>query len=248
MSIAIHSPCWAQAFRPSVTTAIMRLGRRLELDLAIPKGQTCCGLPAWEAGQRDAALGAARRTVRIFRDYEQVVTSSPACLRMMREHIPALLRDHPEAKAARALSEHSGGWCDFLAHNVGADRLDLHFEGKIAYYPPCQQEDDAAIRRLLAGIRHATLLPDPTHQCCGFGNNLALRHPELSQAIAGPVVGAMRLVQADLIVTNDVGCLLHLRPLLQTAGAPPILHLAEFLDQIADVGAAGRSPLPSSDP
>lgn len=248
MTIAVHTPCWAQAFRPSITTAIMRLGRRLELDLAIPAGQTCCGLPAWEAGQRDAAQDAARRAVRIFRDYDQVLTSSPTCLRMLCEHIPALLRDRPEAEAARALADRSSGWCDFLAQNVGAERLGLQFEGKIAYYPPCQQEDDAAIRRLLAAIRHATLLPDPTHQCCGFGNNLARRHPELSQAIAGPVVGAMRISQADLIVTNDVGCLLHLRPLLQAAGAPPILHLAEFLEQIADVRATGRSPLPSTDP
>jgi len=247
MTIAVHTPCWAQAFRPSITTAITGLGQRLDLDLAIPGGQTCCGLPAWEAGQRDAALEAARRTVRIFRDYERVVTSSPACLRMMQEHIPALLRDHPEAEAAQALSERSSGWCDFLVQNVGAERLGLHFEGEITYYPPCRQGNDDSIRRLLANIRHATLLPDPTHQCCGFGNNLALRHPELSQAIAGPVVGALRLAQADVILTNDVGCLLHLQPLLKAAGAPPILHLAEFMAQTSDVGATGRSPLPTSD-
>ena len=247
MFIAIHTPCWTQAFRPSITTSMMQLGRRLGLDLIAPKGQTCCGLPAWEAGQRDAALEAARRTVRIFQDYEWVVSPSPACLRMMREHIPALLCDQPEAEAARTLSERSSGWCDFLTQNVDADRMGLQFEGKIAYYPPCRQENDASVRRLLAGIRHATLLPDPTRQCCGFGNNLTWRHPELSQAIAGPVVGALRLSQADLIVTNDVGCLLHLHPLLQAAGAPPLLHLAEFLDQIADVRATGRSPLPTAD-
>jgi len=235
MTIAIHTPCWAQAFRPSITTSIMRLGRRLGLDLAIPGGQTCCGLPTWEAGHGDAALEAARRTVRIFQDYERVVSPSPACLRMMREHIPTLLRDHPEAKAARALSERSSAWCDYLVQEVGVEHLGLQFEGKIAYYPPCQQKDDTSVRRLLASIRHATLLPDPSQQCCGFGNNLAWRHPELSQAIAGPVVGAMRLSPADLIVTNDVGCLLHLQPLLQNAGAPPILHLAEFLAQIAGI-------------
>ncbi len=240
MPIAVHSPCWAQASRPSITASILQLGQRLDLDLIAPKGQTCCGLPAWEAGQRDAATEAATRTLRIFRDYEWVVTSSPSCLRMMREHIPALLRDRPEEEDAKALAGRSVAWCDYLVQEIGVERLGLRFEGKIAYYPPCQQENDIPVLRLLASIRHATLLPDPTHQCCGFGNNLAWRHPELSQAIAGPVVGAMRISQADLIITNDVGCLLHLQPLLQAAGAPPILHLAEFMAQIADLKPQGE--------
>ena len=213
----------------------MRLGQRLGLDLTIPKGQTCCGLPAWEAGHASAATDAARHTLNVFEGYETVVSSSPSCLRMMREHIPALLRDQPEAETAKALAERSSAWCDYLVQEIGVERLGLRFEGKIAYYPPCQQENDIPVLRLLASIRHATLLPDPTQQCCGFGNNLAWRHPELSQAIAGPVIGAMRISQADLIITNDVGCLLHLQPLLQAAGAPPILHLAEFMAQIADL-------------
>jgi len=231
MTIAIQAPCWAQSFRPSVTESILDLGHRLGLDLLAPKGQTCCGLPAWEAGHTDAAMDAARQTLRVFDGFGAIVSPSPSCLRMMREHIPALLYDQPEADGARSLAERSVGWCDYLVQEIGVESLRLRFEGNIAFYRPCQQEDDKSLRLLLSNIQSATLAPDLTEQCCGFGNNLAWRHPELSKAIAGPVVGAMRLSRADLIITTDVGCLLHLEPLLQVAGAPPILHLAEFLAQ-----------------
>jgi L-lactate dehydrogenase complex protein LldE len=234
MTIAIQASCWAQSFRPSVTKSVLDLGRRLGLDLSTPKDQTCCGLPIWEAGHTDAAIEAARQTLRVFDGFEMIVSPSPSCLRMMREHIQALLHHHPDANAARSLAERSVGWHDYLAQEIGAESLMLRYAGKIAFFRPCRQEDDTSVRLLLSSVRGAKILPDPTEQCCGYGNNLAWRYPELSKAIAGPVVGAIRLSHADLIVTTDVGCLLHLEPLLHTAGTPPILHLAEFLAQSAD--------------
>jgi len=231
MTIAIQAPCWAQAFRPSITQSILDLGQRLGLELSVPKAQTCCGLPAWEAGHTNAAVDAARQTLRVFDGFKTIISPSPSCLRMMREHIPALLCDQPEADMARSLAERSVDWCSYLVQEIGAESLKLRFDGKIAFYQPCQQDDARSVRPLLSNIQGALLLPDPTDQCCGFGNNLAWRHPELSRAIAGPVVGAMRLSRADLVLTTDVGCLLHLQPLLATADAPPILHLAEFLAQ-----------------
>ncbi len=234
MTIAVQAPCWAQAFRPSVTQSILDLGQRLGLDLSMPTAQTCCGLPAWEAGHTDAAVDAARQTLRVFDGFETIVSPSSSCLRMMRERIPALLRDHPEATGAKALAGRSTGWWDYLVQEVGVKALKLRFDGKIAFFPPCQHQDDGSVRLLLSSVQGAMLVPDPTQQCCGYGNNLAWRYPELSQAIARPVVGAMRLSRADLIVTTDVGCLQQLAPLLKAAGAPPILHLAEFLAQTSD--------------
>ncbi len=234
MTIAIQAPCWAQAFRPSITQSISDLGRRLDLDLSIPKAQSCCGLPAWEAGHTSAAVDAARQTLRVFEDFETIVSPSSSCLRMIREHIPALLHGHPEADRARSLAGRSISLCGYLSQDVGVESLKLRFDGRIVFYPSCQQDDEQSVRLMLANVLGATLLPDPTDQCCGFGNNLAWRHPEISQAIAGPVVGAMRLSHADLVITTDVGCLLHLQPLLPAADAPPILHLAEFLAQTSD--------------
>ncbi len=229
MAIALLATCTAGAFRPGLTNAILRHGHALGLDLIAPSAQTCCGLPAWDAGQNGPALAAARHTLRVFAGFDAIVTPSPACLRMLRHHLPLLLAGQPEAADARALAAHSFTWLDYLANHVDPSQIDLSFPGKIAYFPPCTQTDDASARQLLGRIRNATLLPDPICQCCGYGANLAWRHPELGQAMASPVITALRLSRADLILTSDVGCLIHLQPLLRRPGDPRLLHLAEFL-------------------
>ena len=82
---------------------------------------------------------------------------------------------------------------------------------------------------ILSNVSAASFVPTPTRLCCGFGNNLSFRYPQLSQEITRPVVSALRLSRADLVITDDVGCLLQLEPLLTSAGRPDIMHMAEFL-------------------
>lgn len=229
MTLALLSSCTATAFRPGLTTAILKLARDLGLDLVVPKAQSCCGLPAWNAGQSSAALAAAQHTLRTFGDYETVVTASPACLQMLRQHIPALLAGQPQAAAALSLAGRSLTWLDFLSQDGHLDRLDLSFSGKIALFVPCSQADDRPLRQILARIRNAVILPDPVRQCCGWGANLTWRHPELGRAMARPVSSALRFSRTDLVLTSDVDCLQHLAPILRQTGGPPILHLAEFL-------------------
>lgn len=228
MTIALHTPCWAQAFRPGVTGAMLALGQRLGLDLAVPGGQTCCGLPAWDAGQEGAARAAARQTLHLFEGYELVLTPSASCLRMLRQHLSTLLTTE-EAQAALALADRCQSWAAYVDAVSGAGRLGVRFEGAVAYFVPCSQETPDTALRLLASVRGARLLPLTTGACCGFGANLSWRHPDLSRAMGMTVVTALRLSRADVIVTDDLGCLLHLAPLLAEMEAPPIRHLAEFL-------------------
>jgi L-lactate dehydrogenase complex protein LldE len=229
MTLALLASCTATAFRPSLTAAILQLARELAIDLVVPSAQTCCGLPAWNAGQSSAALAAAQHTLKVFGGYETIVTASPGCLQMLRQHIPALLEGRPQADEAQRLANRSLTWLDFLSQNGHLDRLALSYSGKIALFVPCSQPDDGPLRQILARIGDAAILPDPVRQCCGWGANLAWRHPDLGRALARPVTSALRLSRADLVLTTDVDCLHHLAPLLRQAGGPTILHLAEFL-------------------
>lgn len=227
--IALFATCQAQAFRPNLVRACLDLGRGLGLDLRAPKAQTCCGLMAWDAGQNEAVADAARLLLRVFDNFDAIIAPSPACLRMVRQHIPILLAGQPEASAAQALASRSFTFCEYLVQIGAINQLDLRFSGKIAFFPPCTADDDSAARQILGRIAGAELVPDPIRQCCGYGANLAWRHPHLSRAMAQPVVAALQIARANLVLTTEVGCLLHLDPLLRKANGPPIQHLIEFL-------------------
>lgn len=229
MTIAIFAPCWAQAFRPGVIDAMRTLAGRLGLDATLPRGQTCCGLPAWEAGQTAAALAAARRTLRLFQPFTKVLTPSTGCLRMFHRHFPDLCAGQPEAAAAADLARRSQSWATFLDAEIGGEALGLTFSGRIAYYRPCTQSEPGPTQRLLAATRGATVVTPAAGVCCGFGANLSWQQPAVARVLGEQAITALRLSGADLFITDDVGCLIHLAPLLAQTGGPPLYHLVEFL-------------------
>ncbi|MCS7039917.1 MAG: (Fe-S)-binding protein [Anaerolineae bacterium] len=225
---ALFASCTAQAFRPGLVRAAQRLGHDLGLAPVVPP-QTCCGLPAWDAGQVEAARAAARRFVTVFAPYGTVLTLSPACRRMVCQHIPALLAGEPEAGAATALAERVWTWPTFLVERVGLERLELRFAGRIAYFPACTGEDETAMRAILGRIAGAEPTTDLPRRCCGYGLNLVWRHPELSRAMAEPVLLALRLSGAERVLTDEVGCLVHLLAQRRRGAVPVLQHLVEFL-------------------
>src|ERR1043166_6848277 len=54
--------------------------------------------------------------------------------------------------------------------------------------------------------------------CCGFGGSTSIDHPALAQKIAERKLDCVRATGAAVLVTDNPGCLLHLR------GAADVAH------------------------
>jgi L-lactate dehydrogenase complex protein LldE len=64
--------------------------------------------------------------------------------------------------------------------------------------------------------------------CCGFGGTFAVRQPEVSVAMADDKLASV--VDADVLVTADPGCLMHLRGRAEKTGFDRrVVHLATAL-------------------
>jgi L-lactate dehydrogenase complex protein LldE len=228
--IALHVPCLVQAHRPQLLEAMLRVGERLGLDQSVPQGQTCCGLPAWEAGFEDAARDAAQRTLALFRDAEVVATPSTACLTMFRQHIPELLADTPWAAEAQRLAEKTRSWCSLLAAAAEDDalRARFHFNGRVILLPVCGAEACTVCQTLLTGVEGLTLLHSPV-SCCSFSFELHQRAPAIAEGVAETLAAPLTRARADAVLVHEPGCLWRLGPYFQEPGAPRLLHPAEFM-------------------
>ena len=122
---------------------------------------------------------------------------------------------------------------DYLLQVVTPARLALRFDGSVALFVPCT-DTGVAVRQLLSACQGVRVTSVASGRCCGWGGNLVWRHPDVSRAVAGSVVTDLVMARADLALTTDVGCAVHLAPLLRAAGGPPLLHLAEFLALAGD--------------
>jgi Fe-S oxidoreductase len=69
--------------------------------------------------------------------------------------------------------------------------------------------------------------------CCGFGGSTSLDHPALAQRIAERKLENVRATGATVLVTDNPGCLLHLR------GAANVAHDRFAVRHVAEVLVEG---------
>jgi hypothetical protein len=76
---ALLVTCLVDLFYPEVALAVVRLLRRRGVDVTVPDGQTCCGLPLFNSGYHGEAARAARHTLALFEGAERIVVPSGSC-------------------------------------------------------------------------------------------------------------------------------------------------------------------------
>jgi len=72
--------------------------------------------------------------------------------------------------------------------------------------------------------------------CCGFGGSTSIDHPALARHIAERKLENVRATGAGVLVTDNPGCLLHLR------GAADVAHDRFVVRHVAEVLLEGLGP------
>jgi len=226
MRVQLFSTCLGDLFFPEAVADAELLLHKAGRDVVFPRGQTCCGQPAYNAGHRSAARRVARTFEREFARDAPVVVPSGSCAAMLSHHIPDLLGCEP-----RDVWELSAFLC---AHGGALPRAN---PGRaIAYHDSCHMLRELGItdppRRLLVRSgAELRALPRPD-LCCGFGGTFSIRQPEVSIAMADDKLSGAAGV--DALVSADPGCLLHLRGRSARTGGARVVHLATALARGVD--------------
>jgi L-lactate dehydrogenase complex protein LldE len=234
--VQLFATCLVEAVRPEVGLATVSLLERSGCRVAFPEGQTCCGLPAWSAGAVDDARAMARHTIRVLSAAsDPVVVPSGACARFIREAYPQLLASEPEwSERAGELAARTFELAAFL-DGLEAPPAASEALGALAYQASCQLRHgtsglDEAPQRLLRRSGAGLLPVAGESECCGFGGPFAVEMSELSGALLERKVEALLATGAEVVVTCDLGCLLHIEGALRRrARSVRVLHLAEAL-------------------
>ena len=253
MRVGLFVTCLVDLVRPGVGLAAVRLLEDAGCEVIVPRGQTCCGQPAYNAGARKDVAALARQTVQAFSDadVEYVVVPSGSCAAIMRRHYPELLADDPDlAASAKKFSGKVYELTAFLADVLDVAHLPERTPGKtprrIAYHDACAGLRELGIReaprRLLEKIPDldvATIAEDEV--CCGFGGAFCTKFPEISERLATDKCRAAEKDGATELTGGDLGCLLHLAGRLQGQGSSlRVRHVAEILAGLDDGPAIGE--------
>ena len=248
--VGLFVTCLVNAVRPLVGFSAMELLERAGCKVTVPGNQTCCGQPGFNSGDLKSTRKIARQVIRTFEHFDYVVVPSGSCAGMIARHYPADLFGEDEAweRRARRLAgktyELTGFLADVMAYSPARPLHDFsHLHA--TYHDSCSCLREMKVkeqpRRLLKTICNIDIdeMAD-TDVCCGFGGAFSIKMPQVSAGIADKKIENALATGADLMLSADMGCLLHLSGRLKRRGELlKVRHVAEVLAGRIDVPAIG---------
>jgi L-lactate dehydrogenase complex protein LldE len=238
--------CLADLFRPAIGFAAVKLLEQAGCDVEVP-AQSCCGQPAYNAGDAKDAAALARNVIAAFEPFDYVVAPSGSCGGMVKVHYPRLLKDDPAwAARADALAAKTHELFSFLVNVRGLRAVEAECRGDAAYHDSCSSLREMGVaaepRLLLKTVRGLNLGDfSDKEACCGFGGFFSVKYPEISARMADDKIADAKAKGATMILAGDLGCLLHLAGRLSRRGETlSVRHAAEVLANMADSPAIGE--------
>ncbi len=230
--------CFNDTLFPETGRAVVRLLERLGVTVDFPLEQTCCGQMHFNTGYVNETVPLVRRFVTAFADAEFVVSPSASCVGMVRDHYPrvaALSGDAALAREVEATIPRVFELTEFLVDEMGVEDVGAFFPHRVTYHPTCHSLRTLKVGdkplRLLRAVRGIEVreLPE-AKQCCGFGGTFAVKNADTSIAMLTDKVRTILDTVAEVCVSADNSCLMHIGGALsrQRAGVRTA-HIAEIL-------------------
>ncbi|HVY17228.1 MAG TPA: (Fe-S)-binding protein [Rhodopila sp.] len=238
--VALFVTCLVDLQRPSVGFAAIKLLEQAGCRVEVPRAQTCCGQPAYNAGDRVTARELARGIITAFRGYDYIVVPSGSCAGMLRHHMPHLFDDDPNMRAlADSVAERVHELVSFLTDVLGVTDTGATFNGSVTYHDGCSGLREMKIKQqprdlLRAAGADVKEMAEP-EICCGFGGTFCVKYPDISVRMVSDKTRDIVATGAETVLAGDLGCLMNIAGRLQREGhATKVRHVAEVLAGMTD--------------
>lgn len=252
-SVALFAGCMTDRLFPEQGEAIVASLRALGARVAIPGGLNCCGLPANNSGDEPHAVKMAKQTIAALEktDAEYIVSGSASCVATLADDYLHLFRDDPKWLArAKKLSGRVMDFTTFMdsvAH-LPKGGLAGAAAAAVTYHDSCQGLNALGLhaepRRLLSDVMGVEIKEMPENTlCCGFGGSFGFDYPAVSKRLMERKLNNAESTGAATVVTDNQGCIMHLRGGCDASGRPlKVRHIAELIAERLNSANSDASP------
>ncbi len=226
--------CLCDAFYPDVAKAAVEVLEHAGCEIEFPENQTCCGQPAFNAGDWPASREVVRHACEVFRGELPIVVPSGSCGAMMFHGAPLEFEKESDLPMVEAVGGRTWELADYLVNGLGISQWPGRFPHKIAFHTSCHSrgtKSGEAALALLSSIEGLQLVSfDDAEQCCGFGGAFSVTFPNISTKMGQLKLDSALAGQPDYLVSADMGCLMHIGGLVSREGRKvKVMHIAEVL-------------------
>jgi L-lactate dehydrogenase complex protein LldE len=231
--VALFAPCYIDQFYPEIARASVRLLERYDVPVVFPAEQTCCGQPAFNSGYWEEARRVIHHFCKVFADHRWIVCPSGSCTAMCRVFFGHVDPSERVVGVGRRVFELT----EFLVDILGVTDTGASFPHKVALHVGCHGRRELGVAEapltLLQSVRGLTYCELPNvEECCGFGGTFSVKMPGTSLAMGRTKVENIVRSGAEVVVSNDISCLMHIGGILQRNPQTKhirTMHIAEVL-------------------
>ena len=236
--VALLSGCVMPLINGPQMDAVTRVLARNGCEVAVPKGQVCCGAISSHVGNLEAARAQARRNIDVFLDSEvdAVVVASAGCGTRMKEYDYLLRNDAGYAQKARDFSE--------VVKDINEYLVELPFqpptgslECRVTYQDSCHLANTQRVteqpRQILRSIPGVDFVELPNaSRCCGAGGTYTITEREFSLKVLASKMEAVKETGANVVATANPGCVMQLQYGAQRDGLDTrAVYVTDLLDE-----------------
>lgn len=215
--IIFFTGCYLGNVEISPALATVRVLSANGFEVVIPRGQTCCGAPAYISGHDDIARNTARKNLLAMDGSDRVVTACATCGNTLRNKYPALFapNEHEYGKVID-LADRTRDISEILAELPNLKEGRMIQKKTITIHDPCHltrgQKVKEQVRQVLTAVHGLQIIEmESSNSCCGGGGLSGLKNPILSGMIGDQKIDSIEQAGADMVAAGCPGCLLQIR-------------------------------------
>ena len=246
--VAIFIGCMSNYTYTNTGDSLVKILKKLELDIMIPKKQLCCGAPAYFTGAFDTVDYLAKKNIEYFETWidevDAVIIPEATCSAMIKQDWEHYFHNQPEWKErAIKLSKKIFMATKWLENSTDLKNLLANsgkkFDQLVTYHDPCHAKKMQGVwqepRTLLKQNYVLTEMSD-SNRCCGFGGvTMQTEKYDFAKAAGAPKAAMIKETKAQIVSAECSACRMQITNSLYLANVDvqfknPIELIAEALE------------------
>jgi glycolate oxidase iron-sulfur subunit len=231
--------CVTNYLLPSIGEATLNLLKTRGVSVVLPEAQSCCGLPAYGAGDFQTFRALAMKNIKALEKsgVEKIIVACSSCAFALKKLYPKYLPENKKVKEISSRIVEISGYLSLFTRTPDPEPRNTKTT-IVTYHDPCHLNRELGIkkepREILKAIPRLEFVEmgNPS-RCCGSGGSFNLSHYDLSLQILEKKMEDIKSTGAEIVITNCSGCILQLKDGAHQKGMKvEVLHLVEAMERL----------------
>ncbi len=241
IKVAFFPGCMGDKMYTDMSEACLKVLRHHGVGIYMPKGLTCCGIPAIASGDIPGMLAQTKSNLDKLaqEQFDYLITPCGSCTATIKEFWPRYA-PRMEARESELVAKIAPKVMDINAFLINVlnvkphDNATSQSTSKVTYHDPCHLKKSLGVStepRLVAQLnpKYSLIEMHEADRCCGCGGSFNLFHYDFSTQIGQRKRQNIVDSNADIVATACPACMMQLEDMLSQQGdSTQVKHCIEL--------------------